>query len=142
MTEFVYMWLAKSGYGHPIHSPLTHLPMGMVMGGCVFVLLAAYLDKADFYRTAMHCYGFAVASIPLVMFLGYMDWQHFHRGEWRHEIVIKIILAVVLLAVCIYNFIRLRNVRGDRCITVAAALVSLAVAGAVGFFGGELVYGG
>lgn len=142
MTEFIYMWLAKFGYGHPIHSPVTHIPMGMVIGGCVFVLLAAFLNKPDFYRTAMHCYAVALAGIPPVMFLGYMDWQHFYRGEWRFEIAAKIILAVVLFAVCVYNFIRLRREPGDRRVTVAAAVISLAIAGALGFFGGELVYGG
>ena len=142
MTEFIYMWLAKLGYGHPIHSPVTHVPMGMVIGGCLFVLLAAFLNKPIFYRTAKHCYAFALAGIPPVMFLGYMDWQHFYHGEWRLEIAAKIILGVVLLLVCAYNFMRLRKEPVDRRVTLAAAVISLAIAGALGFFGGELVYGG
>lgn len=142
MTEFIYLWLGKLGYGHPIHSPATHIPMGMIMGGCLFVQLAAFLNKPAFYRTARHCYGFALAGIPPVMFLGYMDWQHFYHGAWRHEIVAKILLASILFFVCIFNFVRLGKDTSDRRITVGAALLSLAIAGAVGFFGGELVYGG
>lgn len=136
------MWLGKLGYGHPIHSPVTHVPMGMVIGGCLFVLLAVVLKIPAFYRTAMHCYGLALVGIPPVMFLGYMDWQHFRHGVWGFVITAKIILAVVLFGVCVYNFRRLRKDPGDRLVTVAAAVISLAVAGALGFFGGELVYGG
>lgn len=142
MTEFLYMWLAKLGYGHPIHSPVTHIPMGMVMGGCLFVLIAALRNKPALYRTAMHCYTVALVSILPVMFVGYMDWQHFYRGDWRVEIIAKIILAVVLFVVCAYNVARLRKEPGDRRVTIAAAVISLAVAGALGYFGGELVYGG
>jgi uncharacterized membrane protein len=142
MTEFTYMWLSKFGYGHPIHSPVTHVPMGMVIGGCLFVALGFLFKKPAFYRTALHCYAFALAGIPLAMFLGYMDWQHFYHGVWRKEIVAKIILATALFVVCVYNVRRLSREPADERITVAAALLSLAIAGAVGFFGGEIVYGG
>ena len=141
MTEFIYMWLDKLGYGHPAHSPVTHVPMGMVIGGCVFVLLAVSLKQPIFYKTAMHCYAVALAAIPPTMFIGYMDWQHFYRGTWRVEITAKIIHGLALLVVCAFNFARLRKAPGDRRITAAGALISLAVAGALGFFGGELVYG-
>ena len=142
MTEFIYMWLGEIGYGHPLHSPITHAPMGMVIGGCLFVLLAAFMNKPALFTTAKHCYAVALAAIPPTVFVGYMDWQHFYHGVWRHEIVIKLVLASVLLAVCAYNFRRLRRGAGDKRVTAACSLVALAIAGALGFFGGELVYGG
>lgn len=142
MTEFIYLWLDKLGFAHPLHAPITHVPMGMVIGGCLFVLLATFLAKPDFYRTALHCYVVALAVIPPAMFVGYMDWQHFYHGAWRVPIIAKLALAPVLFAVCAYVCVRLRRGAGDTRLTVLCALVSLALGGAIGYFGGELVYGG
>jgi hypothetical protein len=40
MIEFIYQFLAKFGYTHPLHPVLTHIPIGMVMGAFLFLLIA------------------------------------------------------------------------------------------------------
>jgi uncharacterized membrane protein len=39
MLEFLYQTLTKIGYTHPIHPPVTHLTVGMVIGAFYSVLL-------------------------------------------------------------------------------------------------------
>ncbi len=40
MIELLYEPLEKIGYTHPIHPPLTHIPMGLVFGAFIFALTA------------------------------------------------------------------------------------------------------
>ncbi len=141
MTDFIFMWLEKLGYAHPLHPPVTHVPMGMVIGGCAFALIGVLLNQPAFRRTALHCFVFALIGIPPVMFAGYMDWQHFYGGEWQPYIILKIALATLLIAICGYTVALLRRPDPNPRILLAAAVLSLAVAGVIGFAGGEIQYG-
>ena len=40
MIEFVYQTLANLGYSHPLHPILTHVVLGMVIGGFLFAAAA------------------------------------------------------------------------------------------------------
>ena len=40
MIEFLYETLEKIGYVHPIHPPLTHIPVGLIFGAFIFALIA------------------------------------------------------------------------------------------------------
>lgn len=142
MTDFIFMWLEKLGYTHPLHPALTHVPMGMVIGGCFFLLISYFFKAPALARTSLHCYVFALVGIPPVMFVGYMDWQHFFGGEWQPYIILKIVLATLLIVVCGFNVNKLRRATTPvpRYLLVTAVL-SLAIAGVLGFAGGEIQYG-
>jgi uncharacterized membrane protein len=142
MTEFIFMWLEKLGYTHPLHSPVTHVPMGMVIGGCLFALIAEFRRKPMLFRTALHCYVLALVGIPITVFVGYMDWQHFYTGEWNSYIVAKLIMAAMLLLICMVNVVLLRRDPPPGRQIAVGAVVSLALAGVLGYFGGELMVGG
>ncbi|MGD2029642.1 MAG: hypothetical protein PVG86_06850 [Desulfobacterales bacterium] len=38
MIEFIYLTLATIGYSHPLHPAMTHVPMGMIIGGFLFAI--------------------------------------------------------------------------------------------------------
>lgn len=141
MTEFIFMWLQKLGYTHPLHAPITHVPMGMVMGGFVFALFAHVVRKPELFRTALHCYVLALLATPPAMFVGYMDWQHFYRGEANPYVTAKILLGALLLALCVVNIRLLRKETSPRLPVLAACGFSMVVAGLLGFLGGALQYG-
>jgi uncharacterized membrane protein len=135
----VYGLLKTVGYTHPIHPPVTHIPMGMVMGGFLFAM--ASFKRQELAKTAYHCIVLAFISAPVVAVLGIMDWQHRYMGSWTNLIIAKMILAVVfmvLLAAAVY-LNRKGNIDG-KIMIVVYALCLLAATG-LGFIGGELIFG-
>jgi uncharacterized membrane protein len=141
MTEFIFMWLEKIGFTHPLHAPVTHIPMGMVMGGCLFALIAHFAKKPALFRTALHCYVVALIAVLPTMFIGYIDWQHFYRGEANPYVIAKICLGTLLFVICGVNVSLLRKDTSNKWAIVSVSAVSFGVAGLLGFFGGELQYG-
>jgi uncharacterized membrane protein len=141
MTEFLFMWLEKIGYAHPIHAPVTHVPMGMILCAGVFLMVAHFANKPTLRRTALHCYVLGLIGIPLTMLLGYIDWQHFYQGAWTAPIIIKIVTASFLFASCIFNIIQLRKDSPKPWTVLIGGVVSMAMAGLIGFEGGEVMYG-
>jgi len=101
MTEFLYQTLAKIGYTHPLHPVLTHVVMGMVIGGFVFGLVAWLFRRPNLAQTGRHCMGLALIALFPTALVGYMDWQHRFSGAWLFPIKIKIILAAVLLVLLV-----------------------------------------
>ncbi|MEJ2137054.1 MAG: c-type cytochrome [Desulfofustis sp.] len=142
MIEFFYKTLATIGYTHPIHAPTTHIPVGMVIGAFLFALGAYLLKRSTLALTAWHCVLLALVGLfPTVLF-GYMDWQHYFAGAWVFPIKIKIGLAVLLLILLI---IALSLGRKTEKVSVGALLIyglCLLNVTALGYFGGELAYGG
>ena len=89
--EGFYTLLESLGYRHPIHAPMTHVPIGMVIGAFVFILAARAFGKAAFLASARHCTALAlVAAIPTIV-LGYMDWQHYYAGARLFQIEAKLV---------------------------------------------------
>lgn len=141
MMESVYEALAKIGYTHPLHPTMTHVVMGMVMGGFLFGLLAWLFKKPSLAQTARHCMVLALIALPPTAVLGYMDWQHSMTGAWLFPIKMKIPLAAVLLILLIIAVIvGLRTKTWSRNILLSYTFCLIIVVG-IGYFGGELVYG-
>lgn len=141
MIETVYRLLAKIGYTHPIHPTLTHLVMGLVIGGFVFGVVAWLLKRPSVARTARHCMILAlIALLPTALF-GYMDWEHLYGGVWLFPIKMKLALGSVLLVLLfIAVTIRRQEERWSKGVITIYALCLVTVIG-TGYFGGELVYG-
>lgn len=142
MIEFLYQTLARIGYTHPIHPPVTHISVGMVIGAFFFALVANLLRHERLALTARHCILLAVIGLFPTALLGYMDWQHRYGGAWLFPIKIKIGLAILLLVLLIVAVILGRTLKENSIRVLAIYGLCLLNVAALGYFGGELIYGG
>jgi mono/diheme cytochrome c family protein len=141
MLEFIYQTLAKFGYTHPLHPPLTHVPVGMIIGAFLFSLAAIISRWTSLIQTARHCVILAAIVLLPTALLGIMDWQHFYGGAMLFPIKMKLVLAAVLLIFLILTVIF--GLLGENFTKIVLALnfFCLLAAAGLGYFGGELVYG-
>ena len=141
MTEFIFKLLNDIGFTHPLHPAITHVPMGMIMGGFTFAAVALFFKKDQLAKTAHYCFILALIGILPTMVLGYLDWQHSFEGVWNTLIKLKIAGAFVLgilLIIAVKQGQKSENI--SRTIMVVYTLC-LMNAIAMGFLGGELQYG-
>jgi uncharacterized membrane protein len=141
MIKLVYQTLAKIGYSHPLHPAMTHIPMGMIIGGFLFAVGSAVIKKDDLAIAAHYCYTLALIFVLPTMMLGYMDWQYKFDGEWNHLILTKIILAVMLTIMLVITFFYGKNVKVDIKQKLILYVSCFGIAMGLGFIGGELQYG-
>jgi len=136
MITALYQALANIGYTHPLHPAVTHVPVGLVIGGFIFALTGAMLKRPLLVKSGRHCFWLALLFLPVAALFGLMDWQHFYASAWLMPIIMKMLLAAVLLVLLIVTLIPFR----EKSSLVFYCLCLLTVIG-IGFFGGELVYG-
>jgi mono/diheme cytochrome c family protein len=142
MIEFFYKMLATIGYTHPIHAPTTHIPVGMVIGAFLFAVVSWKFRKENLARTANHCIALALITLVPTVILGIMDWQHYYAGAWLFPIKMKLSLAGLLLVLLVFAFtVGYRATTISKQVLIIYALCLLNVT-ALGYFGGELAYGG
>ena len=138
--EGFYTLLESLGYRHPIHAPMTHVPIGMVIGAFVFILAARAVGKASFLATARHCTALAlVAAIPTIV-LGYMDWQHYYAGARLFQIEAKLVLASLLIVFLAASLVFMGKEPGRPAFQILMLSVSVILVGGLGYFGGDLVF--
>ena len=141
MIEFLYQTLVRIGYTHPIHPPVTHIPVGMVIGAFLFLLVAWLLRHERLALTARHCMALALIGLFPTALLGYMDWQYRYAGAWSFPIKMKIGLAVLLLVLLMIAVILGRKIKERSIGALAIYGLCLLNVTALGYFGGELVFG-
>lgn len=138
--DALYLMLESLGYHHPIHAPMTHVPIGMVVGAFVFILAARLTGKASFFSTARHCTALAlIAAVPTIV-LGYMDWQHYYAGARLPQIERKLVLAALLMVFLAASLVALGKERGARTLQVLLVTLNMVLVGGLGYFGGDLVF--
>lgn len=141
MFEFIYQGLSKIGYTHPIHPAITHVPVGLIIGGFIFIFADRLLKQPVLAKTARHCIILALIFVPAVMFLGYLDWQHFYAGAWLFPIKMKLLLAgMLLIFLSTAVILGFKPERNSKFIILIQTFCLFMVIG-LGYFGGELVYG-
>lgn len=139
--DSLYEILARIGYNHPLHPPMTCVPIGMVIGALVFGLAAWVLKRPALLMTARHCAILAFVGLFPTAALGYLDWQHFYDGRWIFPIKMKLTLACVLfILLSIALNVRSATEPGSKKVLPIYFLCFIAVT-AIGYFGGELVFG-
>jgi uncharacterized membrane protein len=141
MITILYNTLAKVGYTHPIHPPVTHLTVGMVIGAFLFGIVAWKLRHQALAKTAHHCIILAIVALFPTVLSGLMDWQHYYAGGWLFAIKMKLGLAVLLFILLVFALIagyKAETVSKSAVILYALCLVNVT---AIGYFGGELVFG-
>lgn len=139
MIEFIYGLLESLGYTHPLHPAITHIPMGMIIGGFIFRIASFKWEQLA--KTAYYCFILALIFAPITALFGFMDWQHRLFGKMNGFIMAKFILTgclVTLLSVTI--FLDNKNILSQRAMTLFYVFCFLIAVG-LGFVGGELAYG-
>jgi mono/diheme cytochrome c family protein len=139
--EWLYQSLGSLGYHHPLHPPTVHLPIGMVIGTFIFHILATLRRSSQLEITARHCSTLALCTLLPVAAVGLLDWQHNYAGAWLFPIKMKLLLAGLLLVVLVICFIGQRRSTAGQGFRMACYGLPLLLVAALGYFGGELVYG-
>jgi len=141
MIDGLYQFLAKIGFNEPLHAPITHMPIGLVVGALVFFLVAIIFKKKNLDLSARHASILAfIFAFPTII-LGVLDWIHFFKAAMLAPIVIKMVLAAIVLVVLGAGIIF-----GDRVkfrsitMTVVYAIAFIAVIG-LGYFGAKIYPG-
>lgn len=141
MASMFYDFLKNLGYHHPFHPVLTHLPVGLVIAGFIFVFLAFFLRGSAYGQTARHCIVLALLSAIPTAVAGYFDWQIFYAGSYIFPIIIKLALTALLLVLLL--ILVFTSFKDEENLTKRFLIhfLSLLLVAGIGYFGGELVYG-
>ena len=140
MSNLVYGLLEKVGYFHPLHPILVHITVGTVIAAFLFALGGWIFGRTGFYTTARHIIVLSFFSWFLTFIMGLIDWSHYYGGEMFGTIQMKIILAIVLLALLGAVIGVNRKVSADSKISLILYALCVVVVVALGFYGAELVY--
>lgn len=139
----IYEMLGSIGYTHPLHPPMTTLPLGLVVGALVFSLIAFLPRFGKYAVTARHCFTLGFLAVFPTIILGYMDWRHFYGGNLIFPIMMKMVLAAVLVVLMALAVLLLyRKLPQHDLRIVAVQVLSFVVAVTIGYFGGNLVFDG
>ncbi len=141
MIKAIYGLLNQIGYFHPLHPAITHLPVGLVLGGLIFRLIAWFAKNDSLSRTAGHCSVLALLAVFPTILVGYMDWQQFYGGAWLFPIKVKLALAGALIVLLFLLTSLGRPGHRQNTSTISLAILCALTVVGLGFFGGELVYG-
>jgi len=141
MIDSIYQLLARIGFTDPLHAPVTHIPIGLVIGGALFFYVAVIFKKKNLYLTARHVSILAFIFVFPTILLGVMDWLHFFKGALIPPIKMKMILATCVLlllgtGIILGSEVKVRNAP----MMVIWALAVVGVVG-LGWYGARLVYG-
>ena len=141
MTEAIYQILESLGYPHPIHAPMTHMPVGLVVGALVLILVARMFRQPRLAVSARHCLLLALIFLFPTALSGYMDWQHYFAGAWLPIFQLKLLLTGLLLILLAIGAILSR--KGEARYGTLLPLYSLCflVVVVLGYLGGQLALG-
>jgi uncharacterized membrane protein len=141
MIDDLYALLAKIGFKEPLHSPITHMPIGLVVGALIFFLVAVIFKRKNLVLTARHASILAfIFAFPTIL-LGVMDWIHFYHAALFVPIIIKMTLAGIALTVLGAGIILGSEIKlHTMTMTVLYVIAFIAMIG-LGYFGSGIVYG-
>jgi uncharacterized membrane protein len=144
MTIFnpLYNALAAMGFTDPIHPPLTHMPIALVVAALIFGLTGWILRRPSLGQAARYCLGLAWLFIIPTVLLGFMDWQHYYQGAWLLPITVKIGLSIFLFVLLSIGLILVIIGREESKALLAIYVIAFLTVGGLGYFGGRLVFGG
>lgn len=142
MIDQLYDLLAKLGYIHPIHPPLTHGPIGAVIVAFLLGLAVRIWPAKNLLQSADYVIIIALILYFPTVALGFLDWQHYYSGAFIYPIKMKIALAAVLLVLLSVTLIAGRNPNTSTGVMNLLFTLCLINVLGLGYFGGQLVYEG
>ena len=141
MIEALYRFLKSVGYDHPIHSPIVHMPIGLITGALVFFAIAVLFKRKQLVLSARHASILALAfTFPTILF-GVFDWIHFYHGALIPAIKYKMVLAGIVLLLLGLGILLGSELKIRTTAMVLIYACTFIAAVGLGYFGGNLVYG-
>jgi uncharacterized membrane protein len=137
----LYSFLNRVGFIDPLHAPLVHVPIGLVIGAFIFAGTAFLKRRKELAVSARHCLGLAFLFLIPVIILGILDWRHFFGGAWLAPIKAKILLAGILLLLAPAAFVLGAKGRESSGVVLSLYALCLITVVMLGWFGARLVYG-
>ncbi len=130
---------------HPLHTLVVHFPIALTASAFFFVLLALWRRKDSLEQVAFANISLAAVSTVVAAITGMQDNLAFYEGGAPNASV-KILLATILFLVTTATALaRWRNPNlfhtPLKWLYVTAYFVSFALASALGFLGGVILYG-
>jgi uncharacterized membrane protein len=141
MIDDLYTMLAKLGFNEPLHSPITHMPIGLVVGALIFFLVAVFFKKKAFVLTARHASILAFIFVFPTILFGVMDWIHFYHATLFTPIKIKMALACVALVVLGAGIILGSEIKLHTMTMTVIYIAAFFVMIGLGYFGSGIIYG-
>jgi hypothetical protein len=139
MIDYLYNWLGRIGYFHPLHPPFTHGPIGAVMVTFCLGLGIIVWRQHNLLQSAYHAVFVAfVLFIPTVA-AGVMDWQHYYSGVLIFPIQMKIALATLLFILLAITLIVGRKPDVRPSIMMLLYMLCFFDVIGLGYYGGQLV---
>ncbi|MGR8932732.1 MAG: DUF2231 domain-containing protein [Gammaproteobacteria bacterium] len=142
MIDQLYDLLARLGYIHPIHPPMTHGPIGAVIAAFLLGLAAWIWPKRNLLQSAYYVLIIAFILFFPTVLAGILDWQHYYSGAYIFPIRMKIALAVVLFFLLAITLTAGRNPKTPTWVMRSLFTLCLFNVMGLGYFGGQLVYEG
>ena len=137
-----YQVLNGLGYHHPFHPTQVHFPVGLIFGAFVLGVAGRLRRRPPLSQAALYCMVIALIWMIPTAITGLMDWRHFYGGAMLFAFKMKFLLAAVLTVLLIAGtLIGFRRGAESGALLTIYGLCLITAAG-LGFFGGELVYGG
>ncbi|HYW82081.1 MAG TPA: hypothetical protein VFB30_02425, partial [Spirochaetia bacterium] len=97
MIDSLYQFVTKLGFPDPLHAPITHIPIGLVIGAFLFLVVGLVFARTNVLTTARHVSILAFLFVFPTILFGVFDWLHFFKGALIPPIKMKMILASALL---------------------------------------------
>lgn len=142
MSDLIYDFLEKIGYHHPLHPVLVHMPIGLIVAAFFLSCAAVLLRRSTLATSAYHDLVAAFIFFFPSVFIGIVDWQRYFHGAWLQPIQMKLLLApLLLLLLAVGVFIGYRQGAQAKGL-FPIYLLSLLTVTALGYFGGQLTFGG
>ena len=140
MFDFVYRFLNKIGYSHPIHPTEVHMPIGLVVGALIFAIIALVFRRERLSFTPRQCVILAFIWVFPTMLFGLMDWQHFYGGAWLFPIKVKLIVAPLLMILLFVAILLGHRYGATSRATLSVYFLCFCSVVVLGYFGGQMVY--
>ncbi|RJQ82142.1 MAG: hypothetical protein C4519_08215 [Desulfobacteraceae bacterium] len=134
-----YQFLSGLGYSHPIHPTQINMPIGLAIGA--FILGIAAVIRSDAAVGAKQMVLLAFLFIFPTVAAGFLDWWHFYGGAWVYPFGIKVGLGILLLVLLLAALLLGRRGKGISVAFLGVMLLAFVDAVALGYFGGEVVFG-
>ncbi len=139
--ESFYRFLESIGYPHPIHPTQVSMPIGLVVGTLILAIAALVMKKKETAAGAKYTAILAFIFVFPVAIAGLMDWLHYYDGVWFYPIQIKLALGIALLILLLFAVVLGWKRNGISGGLLAIYILAFANVVALGYFGGEIVFG-
>ncbi len=89
-------------HGHPIS---VHIPNGLLPVTVLLIILSALFGIKGMATAATYNLGAVALSMPLVLFLGWVDWQNRFNGAITDIFIVKIACGIIVTVTAWFLFI-------------------------------------